>query len=351
MRIGISFAFIKPYTGIWVYFTNLLKHAVLIDKETEYFIFTRLGCESIKASNVKVINLSLPSLPGKRVFWANFFIPKLAQKYNIDILLHAYHYAPIISTKFKNIVIIYDLAPIKLPNLHPKSEVYYYRFFLKDVIQHADRIIVISEYIRKEILEYYNVPPGKLTLIYPGHEHIEPPNVGKEGGYVCTINAGAARKNFFTILRAMEEINCEARLNLVLLGRGSKKIFRTLKPKYRNFVIPHEPSSQEEFTKILAKAKVFVYSTLYEGFGLPPLEAMKCGVPVVVSNIPIMHEVVDDAGLYCAPLDYKEFARAIKILLQDNELRHKLKTKGYERIKRFSWQKSAENLINLFKTL
>lgn len=230
----------------------------------------------------------------------------------------------------------------------------------------ADKIIAVSESTKRDIVEYLDVPENKIKVVYEAADPIYGPVAGGEvesakkrfkinGSYIMYVGGMDPRKNLDGLLNAYgrlpADLNCEHKL--VVAGRrdqwypGIEKLITKLGLRERVIFTGFVPD--EMLVALYNGASVFVLPSLYEGFGLPLLEAMSCGTPVVCSNAASIPEVVGDAALMVDPRDIDGLATAIERVLTDSELREGLREKGFKRAKSFSWEKTARGTLAVYE--
>jgi len=230
-------------------------------------------------------------------------------------------------------------------------------------IRKAIRLIAVSHHTKKDLAKYLKIPEEKVTVIYEGVDHnIFKPTSGPRPlpqPYILFVGSEHPRKNLDTLLKAFSLLKKRGEfegLKLLKVGKagGGEADFRkqTLR-KVRELGLESEviftdfvPTS--DLPLYYSHAECFVFPSLYEGFGFPPLEAMACGCPVVVSNVTSLPEIVGDAGLGVPPLDAEALAGAISAILKDAKLREELKLKGMSRARRFSWERAAQETLNFY---
>lgn len=258
----------------------------------------------------------------------------------------------------KQVVTIHDITPLDHPEwLNPKFAAWY-RFLIPRLVHRVRRVIAVSEFTKYKLCEATSIEPEKVIVIPNGIGRCfqlkseEDVNQAKEATgisnieYVLTVATIEPRKNLQRLLEAWCAI-CQKLPQdvwLVVAGaKGQESIFRdtsfnSLPPKV--YMAGHVPD--EHLPALYSGALFFAYVSLYEGFGLPPLEAMACGTPVLTSNVTSIPEVVGDAALMVDPYDVEAIASGIKRLVEDSQLRKELSQKGIARAKLFSWDKTAE---------
>jgi glycosyltransferase involved in cell wall biosynthesis len=223
-------------------------------------------------------------------------------------------------------------------------------------IKRADKIITVSKFSKCEIVKYYPKAKNKIKVIHLGidEKFKKLKNIKKKNQilYVGSINE---RKNFSRIIKAYELLN-NKNLKLLVVGNflnnfnindESKKL---LEKAYKNKNIEFKQNiNNDELVKIYNESKLLLFPSFYEGFGLPPLEAMACGTPVIISNISSLPEVGGDAAVYCNPYDVEDIKEKIEIILNNEELQKQMIEKGVKRVNFFTWEKAAKEHIKIFK--
>lgn len=277
---------------------------------------------------------------------------------------------PILSNKTKTVLTIHDLSFIHFSQYtHPKNLPY----MLKNVpysIKRADHILTISESSKKQIVEYYKVNPEKITIVTPAVDHTDyyprsKSDISKirakynlPSNYVLYASTLEPRKNVNGVLDAYIKLDkkLKQKVGLVLAGgKGWKdeSIIANISQSKKNgeniTITGYVPD--EDLPAIYSGAELFVYPSYYEGFGIPLLEAMACGVPVISADNSSLPEVVGKAGLYIKADDTNSLVSAMSRMLTDRTLANKYRLMGIEQARKFSWEKSANDLIRLFESL
>lgn len=278
-------------------------------------------------------------------------------------------------------------APLKINTVHDLSFLRYPEFFsarknfwhhaldVEKILRAADKIVAVSENTKNDIIELIGIAPEKIQVIYPGNnikkKEISSIDTQKlkekyhlSDNFILYVGNIEPRKNIlglieaFNALRAASALNPEDRfknLQLVLAGGAgwkNKAIYTAWqKSFYKNDIKFLGYINELEKTILYSQASVFAYPSFYEGFGFPPLEAMTYGLPVVCSNVSSLPEVVGDAALMINPFKTEEIADALEKVLTEENLRTDLIARGYERIKLFSWDKTAAEYLELFRKM
>jgi glycosyltransferase involved in cell wall biosynthesis len=264
------------------------------------------------------------------------------------------------------ITTIHDLSVIKNPERHPADRVRYFNKNITQTILNSHHFITVSKFIKQEITEYFGISPEKITVIYNGfnqdifrkyHENTliffaKQKKIPEN--FILYVGTIEPRKNLKNLILAYLELpeKLKKQYKLVLTGYHgweNSEIFNFIK-KERENIIYTGYMDELELAYLYNLAKVLVYPSIYEGFGLPPLEAMACETPVITSNVSSMPEIYEDAAFYIDPKDPYDIKQAVETILEDNILLENLKQKGKERSMLFSWENSAKNHLKLFKS-
>ena len=360
MRIGIDATpiFLRK-GGIGYYTHNLLEHLTRADTKNEYILFktTQNQPESpisfIDRSNVRIIYT-----PKELQKWR-------ARKERIDL----YH-----GTNFRlrgrglqgNILTIHDLAFKHYPHFLKKKMGQFISFWkTKRDVHLADRVIAVSQHTARDAVEFFQIDKNKVRVVYHGVDPNFRPDVPEESvlavkekyqilkpKYILWVGTLEPRKNLLTLIQMYEQLkDIHSEYNLVLgggLGWQNEDILK-LAQSLENKVQITGYLPREDLFPLYAGATLFVYPSLYEGFGMPLLEAMASGVPVVAANTSSIPEVIGDAGILVDPLNISEMAEAVIRLLADRSLSTSLKEKGIQRARLFTWERAAQETLKIYQ--
>ena len=275
-----------------------------------------------------------------------------------------------LTSDIPRLLTIYDLIPVLTPEWVVPELVTSFQRILASISKERDWITCISEYTKQEFCEYTGMPPDRVFVTpLAAAKHFYPVKDKQfiklvkqkynilEGKYFLSLAALQPRKNLTHLIKAFfnllqEQPNIDT--NLVLVGSKGwmyEEIFAVASSsdRFRSRVIFTGYVPDQDLSAIYSGATAFVYPSLYEGFGLPPLEAMQCGVPVITSNTTSLPEVVGDAGITIEPRDEDALCQAMLNVLTDSPLCQQLSQKGLERAKQFSWKKCAEETMEIYK--
>lgn len=369
MKIAFDARGISWYkgTGIGTYTENILKNLIFLDKLNKYTLYwSGDNYESFKSNNTTI------KMASKRYhrFFQEYFFPKDIKKNNIDI----YHISQNGIGLSQNIdclkiVTIHDLIPYIMPETVGKG---YLIKFLRDmprIIEESDAIITVSEYSKKDILKFFPINPDKIFVTPLAADSIYRPlnrNICKKyiseqyninGDFILYLGGFSARKNVSSLIKAYEKISNEINKNIKLVICGAKKddienlIKMKINSKTSENIIFTDFIPNEDLPKFYNACEVFVYPSLYEGFGLPPLEAMSCGSPVITSNTTSIPEVTDKSAILIDPMNIDMLSCKLYNLLVSDELRKDLSKKGLNRSIEFSWIRTAKKTLEVYENL
>lgn len=303
--------------------------------------------------------------PAARILWEHSLFPLLLRRDRVNLLHATMNVAPWWSP-CPVVVTIHDLAYLRYPQVHPLGRRLYLTAFTRLTIRRARAIVTVSQYTRLEVERFFRVPGQRIHVIYEGHDDRFRPlpreqielfreQKGLPPRYLLYVGNLEPRKNLSRLVQAYARTGRPGRVPLVLAGPpgwGCASLFHLIDTLgLSGQVIFPGFVAAEELPLWYNGAEAFIYPSLYEGFGLPPLEAMACGTPVLVSTASSLPEVVGDAGLQVAPDDVDGMTEAIQRLLDDSDLRVSLRQRGLERARRFSWERMARETASLYGQL
>ncbi|MCX7883666.1 MAG: glycosyltransferase family 4 protein [Caloramator sp.] len=368
MRIAIDGRGANWYagTGIGTYTQQVLKYILSFDSSNQYHLYW-CGTNYKELSNSSNVTISIASKKHHR-FFEEYFIPENIKNKSIDI----YHVPQNgIGLPHKKsclyISTIHDLIPYIMPETVGRG--YLKRFIsqMPEIIQNSDTIITVSEFSKNDIIRIFDVPEDKIKVTYLAADSFFKPiekNIAKEfvksnynidSDYILYLGGFSPRKNVKSLIVAYSRIYKDIKddIKLVILGPSkddhSYLIELCTSLGVRDRVIFTGFVPYEHLPYFYNASTVFVYPSLYEGFGLPPLEAMSCKIPVITSNVSSIPEVTGDGALLINPFDTEDLKCALEKMLQDEKLRYEIAEKGYIRSREFSWTKTAANTLNIYE--
>ncbi len=346
----------------WFTFETLKRITVNHPEHQFVFLFDRpFAKEFIFSGNITPVVISPPTRhPILWYFWFEFRIPAILKKYKADLFLSTDGYLTTRSI-VPQLPVMHDLNFIHRPKGLPWAISKYYNIFFPQYAVIARRIATVSAFSKKDISETFNINPDKIDVVYSGYNHLYSPVAEDDqaivrnritGGirYFLYVGALHPRKNIEGILLSFDEFKLMSGSSVKLVIAGGRmfktgKIFRIYsKMKFRQDVIFTGRISNEELRLILGSALALVFVPFFEGFGLPLIEAMGAGVPVICSNTTSLPEVGGDAVLYADPAKTSDIAAAMQRINIDEILRSQMIQKGMIRKDIFNWDRTADLL-------
>ncbi len=362
---------------------NLVNNLIHYDKNNEYFIIGYRGINKFLTLNKNVKTYEMFSMV-EADFYQHFYrhtklleaiyFNHIIQSNNIDTLLtfSSGNRDYIINTLSicKTIKVFWDLIPLVFEDVYLKKK-NEKRIFLKSLkaFEKSTAIISISNSSKNDLLKHINFPQNNIFTIYPGvASEFSPKNKDQilkiktkykiKNKYLFYVGGYDFRKNIGAVIESLLKIPKEILKNYQLVLAGNmydkeKKLFTRMAQKLNvsNNLLFTGFVSNNDLPILYSGADIFLFPSLYEGFGLPLIEAMACGCPVIASNNSSIPEVVGDAALMVNPKNNVEIANAISKILRNDQLKNNLINKGYERVKRFTWKNAAQETIKIFNKL
>jgi glycosyltransferase involved in cell wall biosynthesis len=378
MKICIDARWIKEkIAGIGRYTVYLLKYLAELDRRNSYeVLFHR---ESIREKVWGELDLDAHSNFASMLVPYDVFsmrgqlsLPHLLRREEIDLFHSTNFMAPLKGFGGKLLITIHDIIPLKFPEYAPRSKktrlFLFYRGLMKWLVTIADGIIADSEHSRRDILEFFNISPRKVHTVYLGVDAKYRPlptdakeevrrSLNVKDRLVLFAGRADPYKNLISLVKAVDALNRAGKVHCTIAVAGERD------PRYREverYIMAKRmqgevlfPGSLDEdaLIRLYNAADVLVLPSFYEGFGLPPLEAMACGTPVVCSRSSSLPEVVGNAALMTEPTNVKAIALAIERICTDDGLRNKLIGEGLKRAVLFPWRATAEKTLLLYQRM
>jgi glycosyltransferase involved in cell wall biosynthesis len=354
----------RQYGGIHSYTREILNALSKLDKKNEYIVIRSESKNEFEGMEEIVVPYS--SFPGYR-FWRIFFqIPRILSNKNIDIVVEPAHFGPFnLPSKIKRVTVIHDMTVFLLPEYHVWSSQFLQRMFLPRILKKADQIITNSNNTTVDLVKFFPDVKNKTTSILLGKDLSFKPQIKNDvllnynikQPYILFVGTLEPRKNVSTLIKAFDKFKDQTGLQhqLILIGKKgwkSDSIFDSIdQSPYKKEIIWLGYVPKVELPVFYSMAEVFVYPSIYEGFGLPILEAMACGTPVITSKESSLPEIGDSSVSYINPDSIEQLTSQIIVLCSDSQKREKYSQLGKEQAAKFSWEKTAKETINLFETL
>ena len=380
------------HTGIGRYVQNLVENLLEIDKENSYVLFVKDDrteeIENLKIKySFKIDNLKLKIIPSKvqhYSFKEQVALPVLIRKEKLD-LMHFPHFNVPVFYRGKYIVTIHDLIKHSSRGMTTttRSSWFYwlkylgYKFVFSQAVKKAKKIITPSQFVKNEVIKEYGVKPGKVVVTYEGVDEklkakseerktmvqnlklLERYEIKKP--YLLYVGSVYPHKNVERLIEAVKLLNNKYLtsdiLHITLVIVCARNVFSE---RLRNKVVQMEAQEfvnlagfvpDEDLAVLYKEAEAFVFPPLLEGFGLPGLEAMSVGCPVLCSNIPVLREVYGEAALYFDPLNPEEMAKKMVEVIDQKGKRDKMAEKGKRQAEKYSWSKMAKEILKVYSSV
>lgn len=359
-RIGIDAHMLGDRSGgNETFYKNVLGNMSLPDGYKAYLFVSPEGDFSEYEGRFEVVRFK-SSNPLIRYF---IELPKLCREYSLD-LIHTQYFLPV-AIGCSTVCTIHDICFEHFDDIFPKFERMRQKALISYAAQHADKVLTVSEDAKRDIMETYNVAEHSVQVAYnavsnsfrvlSNNELVrlnvrEKYDIGSDP-YVLSVGNLQPRKNLPRLIRAFSRYsrNIETPVKLVIVGKRAWQYDEIVSEgNSLDEVVFTGYVQDEDLVGLYNEAACFVYPSLYEGFGIPPLESMACGTPVAVSNASSLPEVVGDAGILFDPYSEDEIESAISKLMTDRTLREELSAQGLERAKVFSWKSTAETVVDQY---
>jgi glycosyltransferase involved in cell wall biosynthesis len=356
MRVGIDARLVYySQAGIGQYIFHLVNGLAQVDHENEYVLLQSRKDDTtiLEQPNFRRISLWTPSHHRLERYSLNVELMRLG----LDVL-HSPDFIPPHRPNCKSVITVHDLAFLLYPHFLTRESARYYGH-IDQAVRWTDHIISVSESTKRDTIQHLGVPEEKITVVYEAANPIFRPidrdeareqvrnRHGLDHPFILFVSTIEPRKNVPTLLRAMWQlIECyKEDMHLVLAG-GKGWLFEDAFAVVEELKLDDRVQfvgrvSSEDLLYLYNAAEMLAHPAFYEGFGLPPLEAMACGLPVVVSNVASLPEVVGDAGLLVDPHGVDELTVGMWRILNDGELAQELREKGLRQAARFSWERAA----------
>jgi len=355
--INASILDTKP-TGVGIYTINVLNQ--LDSYGLKYSLYSSMPKENQNIENIIIPKYVRPYPYGKlggilRFIINQFHFSFVAREYDIAYLL-----TPHGSLFLKNqIVTVHDLLALHFPEQH-KLQYYYFKYFMPIILKNAKKIITVSESTKNDLIKFYNINSNKIKVIYCGidrtfftkkkeaKKYIK--NKYNLENFIFTVGSSYPHKNINRLIEAFNKLN-DKNITLAItgkVGKYQKQMIESYNIKNVTFIGYVDFNDLPYF---YSAAIAMVYPSLYEGFGLPPLEAMSCDCPVIVSNTSSLPEVCGEAAEYINPTDVESIKNGIIKVVYDKEYRQSLIEKGREQVKKFSWEETVRKILKVLLDL
>ena len=342
----------EHYSGIEQYVYNLAHQLLELNFVDLTLIASRNFPQSLFPDHTSVIHHAPRLIFGSGLLSAALFPPKGLAEFD---LVHC----PTVTAPFffrpgsKVIMTVHDLTPILFPRLHTRRSTLYYRYLLKQRLRFVDRFIAVSRRTKEDLVDLFGLPSDKIDVVYSGVSSQYKPSTQIRDNFLLAVATLEPRKNLKRLIQAYVDLRKEREIQdrLILVGKKgwSYDDILTVPTEYKDDIVFTGYLPEKDLIRLYQTARLFVYPSLYEGFGLPVLEAMACGCPVITSCTSSMPEVAGEAALYIDPSNTVSLKHAICTLVHDDEQRAKLAIEGPQRALQFSWQRCADQTLEVYQ--
>lgn len=376
MKIGINALFLQSRaTGSAQYMIHLLDALAHIDQQNEYIL---LGPRPVKHTSQHSFPYQVHPVPDfaarneniEKVIWEQLTAPNAAHNATVD-LYHVPYFAPPLFPRTPTVVTIHDVIPMRLPAYQLGGKVKAYMQLVSSAAHRATMIITVSQHAKQDMINVLKIPPERIHVIYEaaGDEYHPITDIdiltaararyGIGERYIFYLGGLDQRKNVLQLIHAFSHLYNQIgdpHLQLVISGNPDKQqgpLFPDPRPVAAdlgmNGQIVYRFIEDEDKPAIYSGASLFVFPSLYEGFGLPPLEAMGCGAPVVCSNRTSLPEVVGNAAISIDPEDTRALTEAMHQVLTNSALQTDLRARSLQQAAQFSWNKTAQETLAVYQ--
>jgi len=352
--------------GTWTYTSNLVSYVSALRSDHEFVVLANGRTASafeLRGEKTRLVKVDLDVESRiKRVAWEQLALPKLVRDLRIDILHSTGNTLPL-RLKEKTVVTVADLQYKKYPENIPLARRMYLNWFVPRSVRRADLVLTISQHTKESIMYHFGTPAEKIRVIYlaglseKDAEQMQASNeeVDVKQPYLLSVGSSLPHKNLPRLIEGFAKVAPAIPHNLVIVGEGfdQRSVLHQMlvntglagskRIQMRGFI------GRRELLALYRRADAFVLPSLYEGFGIPAIEAMECGCPVVAANCTALPEVIANAGLFFDPLSVDSIAEALGRVCRSSTLREDLRARGQLRAKQFSWEKMAAETLQAYE--
>ncbi len=365
MRVAIDARKLHDF-GIGTYIRNLLRQLARIDHDTEYILLcgeADIGIAAQLGPNFRAVLEPSPNYSIRE----QIHVPWVLRRERPD-LYHAPHYVLPAAVSCSSVVTIHDCIHLMFPQYLPNRVAYAYaRAQMWTAAHRSDCILTVSDASKRDILHLFNIPPEKIVVVYnaiDSHFSLTPPaeavarvreRYQLNHRFVLYVGNIKPHKNLVRLIEAFNELRVGdlEDVKLLIIGDEISKLPALRRAVHRHKLHKHVRFlgyvPDDQLAVLYRLAAVFVFPSLYEGFGLPPLEAMASGTPVVTSNVSSLPEVVGDAAVLVDPHDVDSIVAGLRSVLTDPVRADEMRLKGLERAREFSWERSVAKTLEVYK--
>ena len=359
--VNLSFLFSQP-TGIATYATNLLPHLKPLNP-------TLLISSAMAESLLEVDGFSCHPIPDnlspaqgskghlQRLLWTQFQVPSISRQEQANLFFSPIPEAPLYS-KCRSVVMMHDIIPLRFPNrFSPLTP--YYRYYIPQVLHQAKHILCNSQATATDIVDFFHIPASKVTPILLAYDaqHFQPPRQASMANapsnpYFIYLGRHDPHKNLHRLISAFAALPHCKDYQLWLAGSTDGRYTPKLKAQSEELGISNQVKfldyvDYDQLPGMLNQATALVFPSLWEGFGIPVLEAMACGTPVITSNISSLPEVAGDAAILVNPYSVEDISQAMDQVVRDEQLRSQMSQASLTKASQFSWEKTGQATVEI----
>jgi glycosyltransferase involved in cell wall biosynthesis len=352
--------------GTWTYTSNLIWHVSGLQTSHEFVVLANEKTASrirVQGVRTKVVTVKIDAESRiNRVTWEQLTLPNLVRHLGIDVLHSTGNTLPL-RLQGKAVVTVHDLQYKMYPGNFPLARRLYLKWFVPRSIEHADLVIAISRHTKESIVRHFGTSADKIKVIYQaGLSENDKEQVFAlreesvtDRPYLLSVGSSFPHKNLARLIKAFAKLAPDIPHNLVIVGEGFDQrgvLYQTLadtglagseRIQMQGFI------ERKTLLSLYRQADAFVFPSLYEGFGIPALEAMESGCPVVAADCAALPEVIANAGLFFDPLSVDSIAEALQMVCRSSSLRADLRARGQVRAQQFSWEKMAVETLQAYE--
>ena len=371
MKIGINFQTVDMHiSGVEYYSLGLLNGLLRIDTRNDYIVYTNqpgLVKDYIRPSkNLMIVKVKHLKTRIARIFWEHTQLPRLAVRQELDVLHCLSYICPLHKTSVPYVVTIHDTIAIDHPEWCKNTNLLYFNLFMKPTVKKASCVISVSKCTAADLKRNFDLPCSKVRIIHSGIDSIF--KAGKDSSrcskvrtrynlperYILYVGNIEPKKNIWTLLCVQKKLREKGLPHkLVIVGKrswGTKAELNEIsKEIMSNNVVWTRYVDRSDLPCVYQMADVFVFPSLYEGFGFPPLEAMACGTPVISTSSGALNETIGDAALTVEPYDFWQITRAVISMIRDSSLRQRHIHMGLKQSSLFNWERTAEETLSVYE--
>ncbi len=369
MRIAIDATSVPRHrAGAGTYICNLVEALAQMDRENTYYVFARAGTfqrRKLERNRFQVVPVRLPSRVG-RLVWEQAVLPVHLRRRHVEVLHSPHLTTPALGDGWRRVVTFHDVTFFLMPRRYPALRRLYYQQAGRAGARLAHLVIAVSQTVKDDVMRRFDLPGNLVRVVplAPGPDFCRLDDretlagvrdkYGLPSRFILNVGTLEPGKNQATLVRAFRRLKEQGVAHgLVIAGQRGwmyERLFRLVDELgLRGQVHFTGYLPDKDLVAVYNLADVFVFPSLYEGFGLPPLEAMACGLPVVASDAPAPVEVLDGAALLVSPRDEHGLTEAVGRVLRDRHLRYRLRRRGLERAAQFSWERTARETVEAYQ--